>query len=159
MYKRTQLLTSYYFNLSRPVVLKLQHYQNHLQSFLKNDLIYLFVAVLGLHCCTGFSLVAARGGYPGFSLQRLLLLQSTGLVVGAQRLSCSVARGLWVFPYRNFLANPITSTVLNTRETKIKQIPSMQRSCVEGDNRIPLRSAMLRSARVCQNDQTYVHYS
>ena len=24
---------------------------------------YLFLAVLGLHCCTGFALVAERGGY------------------------------------------------------------------------------------------------
>lgn len=28
----------------------------------KNNLICLFVAVLGLHCCTGFSLVAVDGG-------------------------------------------------------------------------------------------------
>ena len=41
-------------------------------SFLKNmkssekllKKIYLFMAVLGLHCCTGFSLVEASMGYP-----------------------------------------------------------------------------------------------
>ena len=43
---------------------------------------FLVLAVLGL-CCTSFSLVAGSGGYfplkcMGFSLQWLLLLQSTG---------------------------------------------------------------------------------
>ena len=37
--------------------------------------IYLFLPRLGLHCCSGFSLVAVNGG---FSLRWLLLLQSTG---------------------------------------------------------------------------------
>ena len=42
---------------------------------------YLFLAVLGLHCCVGFSIVTASSGYSlamihGFSLQGLLLLQS-----------------------------------------------------------------------------------
>ena len=41
------------------------------------------MVVLGLHGCTGFSLVAASGGYSsfqymGFSLQWLLLFWSTG---------------------------------------------------------------------------------
>ena len=44
--------------------------------------IYLFLAVLGLCCCTGpFSLVAVSGGYSlaaGFSLTWLLLLWSSG---------------------------------------------------------------------------------
>ena len=45
-------------------------------------LIYLFLAVLGLCCCAGLSLVAASGGYSslwcaGFSLRWLLLLRST----------------------------------------------------------------------------------
>ena len=33
--------------------------------FLKNNFMYyiLFLAVLGFHCCTGFSLVAVSGGY------------------------------------------------------------------------------------------------
>ena len=44
---------------------------------------YLFLAVLSLHCCAGFSLVAMSQGYSlgvvcGFSLQGLLLLQSRG---------------------------------------------------------------------------------
>ena len=33
---------------------------------------YLFVAVLGLHCCTGFSLVVVRGGYSLVLAHRLL---------------------------------------------------------------------------------------
>ena len=45
--------------------------------------IHLFVAVLVLHCCAGFSLVAASGDYflavdAGFSSQWTLLLQSMG---------------------------------------------------------------------------------
>ena len=48
-----------------------------------NNFIYLFLAVLGLHCCVGFSLVVTREGYTslqysGFSLWRLLSLQSIG---------------------------------------------------------------------------------
>ena len=51
--------------------------------FFFNEFIYLFLAVLGLCCCPGFSLVAASGGYSllrceGFSLRWLLLLQSMG---------------------------------------------------------------------------------
>ena len=43
----------------------------------------LFLAVLGLQCCTGFSLIVASWGYSllwcaGFSLQWLLWLWSTG---------------------------------------------------------------------------------
>ena len=47
----------------------------------KNNFIYLFMAVLGLHCWAGFPLVVASGGYSplhGFSLWWLLLLQDTG---------------------------------------------------------------------------------
>ena len=39
---------------------------NWIQSpcpFYKNNFIYLFWALLGLHCCVGFSLVVASGGY------------------------------------------------------------------------------------------------
>ena len=51
-------------------------------AFFKNHF-YFFSAVLGLHSWTSFSLVAGSGGYfplkcMGFSLQWLLLLQSTG---------------------------------------------------------------------------------
>ena len=54
-------------------------------SFFPSDFIYLFLfwPALGFRCCMGFSPVAARGGSAwrrcvGFSLQWLLLLQSTG---------------------------------------------------------------------------------
>ena len=52
-------------------------------AFVKNNFIYLFLAVLGLLCCTGFSLVAEFGDYSqlqcaGFLLRWRLLLQSTG---------------------------------------------------------------------------------
>ena len=45
--------------------------------------IYLFLTVLGLHCCTGLSLIAAIGGCSLIAvhkplLQWLLLLWSTG---------------------------------------------------------------------------------
>ena len=53
-------------------------------SFFFNTFIHLFLAVLGLCCCMVFPLVVgSRGhspvaGHAGLSLQRLLLLQSTG---------------------------------------------------------------------------------
>ena len=56
----------------------------HTQTHTLHSNSYLFVlAVLGLCCWSGFSLVAVSGGYcplrcMGFSLQWLLLLQSTG---------------------------------------------------------------------------------
>ena len=34
---------------------------------------YLFLAVLGLFCCVGFSLVAASGGYSPVAVLRLLI--------------------------------------------------------------------------------------
>ena len=51
--------------------------------------IYLFLAALGLCCCTWLSLVAVSGGYSslryaGFSLRWLLLLRSTGSRAQAQ---------------------------------------------------------------------------
>ena len=87
-------------------------------------LIYL-LAALGLHCCAGFSLVAASGGYSllqctgfafgGFSSREaralgagasvvaaragsavaVLRLQRTGSVVVVQALSCSAACGIF----------------------------------------------------------------
>ena len=37
------------------------------------NLIYLLLAVLGLRCCSGFSLVVASGGYSLFVVLRLLI--------------------------------------------------------------------------------------
>ena len=52
-------------------------------SFFKNNLFIYFLAMLGLRCCVGFSIVAASGAYPswqgvGFSWQWLVLLWSMG---------------------------------------------------------------------------------
>ena len=78
-------------------------------EFLK--IIYLFLAVLGLHCCLGLSLVVVNGGYsslqhPGFSLCgssccRARALDSRASVVAAHGLSrgvglgCSMACGIF----------------------------------------------------------------
>ena len=45
-----------------------------MEAFFFNSFINLFMAMMGLHCCAGFSLVAMSG----FLLQWLLLLQSMG---------------------------------------------------------------------------------
>ena len=74
------------------------------------NFVYLFLAVLGLCCCTGSSLVMEprRGGLLSGCNVRLLLLQSTGLgCAGTQalersldtcsaQLSCSEARGIFL---------------------------------------------------------------
>ena len=54
----------------------------------------LFLALLGLHCCSDFSLVAASRGYsqlqaPGFSLRWLLSLRSPGSRAQAKSLRCT----------------------------------------------------------------------
>ena len=85
---------------------------------LKDTFIYLFLAALGLQCCTCFSLVVASGGYSvvavcrlliavasscrtqalghaGFSIYRFGVLEHS-LVVVAHRLRCSAARGIFL---------------------------------------------------------------
>ena len=85
-------------------------------SLFKNNFISLYLAVLGLHCCAGFSLVVMSWGYSlwlctGFSLQWLLLwstgfrvqtsvvvaprFQRTGSTLVVHGLSCSEARGIF----------------------------------------------------------------
>ena len=59
-------------------------------DFLKNNFIYLFLAVLGLPCCASFSLAAVSQATllflcAGFSLCWLLLLPSAGFRVGGLR--------------------------------------------------------------------------
>ena len=71
--------------------------------------IYLFLAVLGLRCCVGFSIVAASSDYSlamihGFSLQGLLLLQSMACNKGSMGFS-SCASGFsscssWTLEHR-----------------------------------------------------------
>ena len=44
------------------------------QLKLLKKFMYLFLSVLGLHCCTGFSLVEASGGYSLVVVCRLLIV-------------------------------------------------------------------------------------
>ena len=49
------------------------HFKHVFFSFLKITLfIFLFLAMLGLYCCAGFSLVVESGGYSLVAVQRLL---------------------------------------------------------------------------------------
>ena len=41
---------------------------------------FFFLAVLGLHCCTGFSLVVARGGSSPAAVHWLLIVVSSRVV-------------------------------------------------------------------------------
>ena len=50
---------------------------------------YLFLAMLGLHCCVGFSLVVASGGYSLVAGHGLRIAVAS--LVVAHRLSCSMA--------------------------------------------------------------------
>ena len=78
--------------------------------------VYLFLAVLGLCCCTGFALVVARGGYSLVGVRGLLItvaspvsergLQSTrtsvvgvrGLIsCGAQAAEHKLSCGVWAY--------------------------------------------------------------
>ena len=57
----------------------------HILFFLKkNNFINLFLAVLGLHCCVGFSLVAVNGGYSLVAVHGLLTAVAS--LVGEHRL-------------------------------------------------------------------------
>ena len=65
--------------------------------FKKNYVIYLFLAVLGLHCCMGFSLAVAGGGYSLVAVHVFFIVVSC--LVAEHRLqgiqaSVVVARGL-----------------------------------------------------------------
>ena len=50
---------------------------------------YLFLAVLGLHCWAGFSLVAASGGYSLVAVFRLLIAV-VSLVAGSRAWWCGL---------------------------------------------------------------------
>ena len=80
---------------------------------LKQLFIYLALAVLSLHCCTGFSRVVASGCYSLVAVHRLLTvvaslccgawalvvacgLQRAGSVVAVHGLSCSMACGIFL---------------------------------------------------------------
>ena len=75
-----------------------------------NLFIYLFLAVLGAHCCAGFSLVGVSSGSSlvafGLVIAALLLLwlegsRCMGSVVVARGLGCSVACG--IFPDQGYI--------------------------------------------------------
>ena len=53
---------------------KLQMVQLSSASALKKFFLILFLGVLGLHCCSGFSLVVVSGGYYGVLVRRLLIV-------------------------------------------------------------------------------------
>ena len=71
------------------------------------------MAVLGVCCCSGFSLIVASVGCSPVAVHGLLIvvtslaaelgLQSTSSVVVAHRLSCSAARGIFLDQWSNFL--------------------------------------------------------
>ena len=46
-------------------------------TILKNNFIYLFLHVLGLHCCGGFSLVGVSGGRSVVGMCRLLIAMAS----------------------------------------------------------------------------------
>ena len=62
-------------------------------------LIYLFLAVLGLHCCTGISLLAASGGYSLVAMLRLLIAVAS-LVAEVLGYLGSSSCGSWALEHR-----------------------------------------------------------
>ena len=68
-----------------------------MRTFSKSDLIYLFLAILGPCCCSGFSLVAASRGY-SLAVGHGLLLVVASLVaergLKGKQTSAAVAPGL-----------------------------------------------------------------
>ena len=52
-------------------------------------LFYYFLAVLGFHCCTGFSLVALSGGYPLVVVLGLLITVASPVAEHVQLLRTS----------------------------------------------------------------------
>ena len=69
------------------------------RSFLKKGF-HLFLTVLGLHCCAGFSVVAAGGGSSLVIMHDFSHGGAGGLgpwasVAGARGLSCPLARGIF----------------------------------------------------------------
>ena len=45
----------------------------YIRFFFIYNFIYLFLTMLGLHCCVGFSLVVESGGYSLVAVHRLLI--------------------------------------------------------------------------------------
>ena len=57
-------------------------------NFFFNNFIYLFWSVLGLHCCTGFSLVVASRCY-SLATVRMLLIEMASLLMEHRLLGCT----------------------------------------------------------------------
>ena len=81
MYLYIYIFTHVYLHMCKYTFKYIHIYIVNIRRFICKFLkFYLLLAALGLSCCLGFSLVAARGGYSlwcaGFSLQWLLWLQS-----------------------------------------------------------------------------------
>ena len=57
-------------------------------NFFFNNFIYLFWSVLGLHCCTGFTLVVASRCYSLLAV-RMLLIEMASLVMEHRLLGCT----------------------------------------------------------------------
>ena len=64
--------------------------------FFKYNFIYLFLALLALHCCSGFSLVAESGVYSPFVMQGLLTVVTSlvGHEFQGTQASVAAAHGL-----------------------------------------------------------------
>ena len=55
----------------------MDHISRLCRKFLQFLFVYLFTALLGLHCCSGFSLFAANGGYSLVAVQGLLIVEAS----------------------------------------------------------------------------------
>ena len=90
-------LQSYFGIFQFLITMKMQISRSELCSYMNFFFkVYLFWVVLGLHCCSGSSLVAVSRGYsslwcPGFSCCGAQALGSTGSVVWCTGFSCSAA--------------------------------------------------------------------
>ena len=62
--------------------------------------IYLVLVALGLHCCTGFSLVSASGGYSSGRAQALTVVVSLIVEHGLYRLQGLCSCGSWALELR-----------------------------------------------------------
>ena len=64
--------------------------------FFKYNFIYLFLALLALHCCSGFSLVAESGVYSPFVMRGLLIVVTSlvGHEFQGTQASVAAAHGL-----------------------------------------------------------------
>ena len=97
--------------------------RDHNRYFFIYNFIYLYLTVLGLHCCSGFSLVVESGGYSLAVAHWLLIAVDSFVaehrsqsiwasVVVAHRLSCPAACGIFLNKGSNLC--PLAGGVLTT---------------------------------------------